>query len=56
MTIEQYHEKCLLDYRAELEGMIAENRQREFSGHAPAYVEQHFSSLSSNYETLIRKY
>jgi hypothetical protein len=56
MTCEQYHEKCLLDYRSELEGMISENRQRELNQFSPAYNENDFARLSANYETLIRKY
>ena len=35
----------LLQARIELEGMIAENRSREYMGEAPAYVEKHFEEL-----------
>ena len=56
MTNNQYIEKILLDYQTELNGMIAENRQRELSGFAPAYVERHFRKLMYDYHNCIMNF
>ena len=53
MTNNQYIDKTLLEYKAELEGMIAENRQREIRGFDPAFVERHFQELMFRYHNAI---
>ena len=37
----------ILALRAELEGMLAENKQREVLGHSMAYTEEDFAYLSA---------
>lgn len=53
MTKNQYIEKMLIDYRTELAGMIAENRQREIQGFSVAYVERHFQELIHKHHNAI---
>jgi len=53
MTVDQYITKILLDYRAELEGMIADNRLRELNGFAPAYGDKQFRDLIEKYHNTI---
>ena len=52
MTLDQLNDKRLLDYRAELEGMISENRLREIKGYSPAYGEKEFDDLSNKYHNI----
>jgi len=56
MTVDQLNDKTLLDYRAEIEGMVAENRLREIKGYSPAYGEQEFAVLSERYNGLLNKF
>lgn len=56
MEVNQYHEKLLLDYRAEIEGMVSENRLRERQGNSPAYGEQEFANTSNRYNDLLNKF
>jgi len=56
MTIDQINDKRLLDYRAEIEGMVAENRMREIKGLSPAYGEQEFATLSNRYHELFHQF
>lgn len=53
MTTDQYIEKILLDYRAELEGMIVDNRLREIKGFSPAYGDKQFRDLIEKYHNAI---
>ena len=53
MTIEQYITKILLDYKAELEGMIADNRLRELNGFAPVYGDKQFRDIITKYHDAI---
>ena len=53
MTVDQYVTKILLDYQAELEGMIADNRLRELNGFAPAYGDKQFRDLIEKYHNAI---
>ena len=53
MTTDQYIEKILLDNRAELEGMIADNKLREMNGFAPAYGDKQFRDLTEKYHNAI---
>ena len=56
MTIDQYNEKALLDYRCELEAMLLANRQRELAGAAPAYGEDAFRQLQDSYNTVLNRF
>jgi len=53
MTIDQYITKILLDYQAELEGMIADNKVRDLKGFSPAYGEKQFKDLIEKYHNAI---
>ena len=53
MTTNQYITKILLDYQAELEGMIADNRLRELNGFTPAYGDKEFRDLIIKYHNAI---
>ena len=56
MTQDQYNQKMLLDYEAELEGMKSENRLREIQGKSPAYGENAFATLNCRYTELLNRY
>ena len=56
MTVDQMNDKCLLDYRGEIEGMAAENRLREIKGLSPAYGEQEFAHLAERYNGYLNKF
>ena len=56
MTIDQYNEKALIDYRCELEAMLAENKLRESQGKAQAYGEDAFRSLQDNYQSILNRF
>lgn len=56
MTNEQYIEKMLIDYKVSLEGMLAENKQRELNGFSPAYVERHFQELIFKHHKIIMEF
>lgn len=56
MTVDQLNDKLLLDYRAELEGMISENKHREMKGLSQAYGEQEFAILSQRYNDLLNRF
>lgn len=45
MLPEETEEYIHLDVRVRLEGMIAENKQREIAGHSMAYGVEHFDEL-----------
>jgi len=56
MTIDQAYERDLLYFKMQLlqaeidmQGMIAENKQREILGHSMAYDKKAFSSLIDEY-------
>ena len=40
-------------FQCRLEGMKAENRQREVCGHSPAYTEEAFSELEAEFSSVI---
>ena len=44
---------CLLAKRAELEGMIAANRQRDICGHSLAHSEQDFIRIEKEIDTIV---
>ena len=51
-TVQIFRNSCYLFAQAvatevKLQGMLAENEQRSFSGHAPAYTEEAFASMLS---------
>jgi hypothetical protein len=56
MTVDQTNDKYLLDYRVEIEGMVAENRLRDIKGLSPAYGEQEFSHLSERYNGYLNRF
>ena len=56
MTVDQYNEKCLLDYRCDLEGMISANRRAEVLKIEPPYTEQHFFQTQQSYNEALNRY
>ena len=48
-SYEQARDKILFLYQCELNGMIAENKQREFTGSAMAYDENAFATLQNRF-------
>lgn len=50
LALLQRCEVMILTYRMQMEGMIAENKQREVTGQSMAFVENDFLKLMSNLE------
>ena len=56
MTCDQYNQKMLLDYEAELQGMKAENYMAEREGKVVLHGPDHFANLSNRYNEYLNRY
>jgi hypothetical protein len=45
MDSENFIRSRIVAIECEMQGMIAENKQREIEGHSPAYIYEHFVKL-----------
>jgi hypothetical protein len=54
MTSENYEKVQIEILITQREAMVAENKQREFEGHAMAYTEREFFSLENAFHELKR--
>ena len=54
ITADKYIDMVLLEYRARIEGMVAENKQAEFEGKKMQYLMKDFDRLRKEYYNELR--